>query len=467
MTVHFPRLLLRERAHSWNLSGVSATPGDTASSVSVLTRSDGGGFWKCAMQDVSLSGGYPNARGNQRQRLSTLLWRALRQICDGGAAPIVVYRNDTLFRPWPAGLPQSTAIDTPHSDVAYFGDGTGYYQSTIDIVAGPAALRATTMDIAVNYASQLVGGESFSIEHDTMDWRLYEIATISIDTRTVGDSATKILMHFDGEEGTTSFIDSSLLPKTFTASGNAQIDTTFAKFGPSSGAFDGVSTSYITTPDHADFTLGANDFTIDCWFLCNAAGGTIIRIAGQCDSAVTEASASFKIRRTSGNFMEGAVSVAGVATAVTGTTQYTNAVNTGWHHLAFVRTGNVLKLFIDGTQQGGNVAFSGTVNDSSQILSIGNFGASGSNVWNGSIDEFRMSVGVARWTANFTPPTSAYNGTASITFRPPLREAITGTTRLEFDRPRCKMRLANPASMDLAVQPWTFNSASVDFVESP
>jgi hypothetical protein len=57
--------------------------------------------------------------------------------------------------------------------------------------------------------------------------------------------------------------------------------------------------------------------------------------------------------------------------------------------------------------------------------------------------------------------------TATITFNPPLREAIEAGTPLEFDRPRCRMRLANPGSMDLSVVPWTFNSASVDFVESP
>ena len=31
------------------------------------------------------------------------------------------------------------------------------------------------------------------------------------------------------------------------------------------------------------------------------------------------------------------------------------------------------------------------------------------NLWWGSIDEFRLSVGKARWTAAFTPPTVAYH----------------------------------------------------------
>jgi hypothetical protein len=39
-------------------------------------------------------------------------------------------------------------------------------------------------------------------------------------------------------------------------------------------------------------------------------------------------------------------------------------------------------------------------------------------------------------------------------------------TIIEFDRPRCMMRLAQPSSMDLSINPWTFNSASVDFIET-
>lgn len=184
MTLEFPRLLLRERSHSWNLLGVAATPGDTTGGASVMTRSDGGGLWGCTMSDVSLSGGHPGAQGRQRQRLSTLLWRAVRQIADGGVNAIVVPRNDALFRPWPAGVAQGVGSGVPHSDGTFFEDGAGYYQSVIDITAAAAALRAVSLDITINYAGQLMGGESFSILHDTMDWRLYEIATVDMTSDT-------------------------------------------------------------------------------------------------------------------------------------------------------------------------------------------------------------------------------------------------------------------------------------------
>ena len=183
MATEFPRSLLRERSHSWNLQGVATVPGQTSTSVAPIIRSDGGGFWKCSMADVSLSGGWPNARGRERQRMATLLWRAVRQLCNGGATPIVVPRNDALFRPWPSGEPYALA-SVPHGDDAFFSDGTGYFPSIINIVASAAVLRSVSLDITINYAGALYGGESFAIYHSTLGWRLYEIATVAMTSVT-------------------------------------------------------------------------------------------------------------------------------------------------------------------------------------------------------------------------------------------------------------------------------------------
>lgn len=180
---YFPRALLREKAHSWNLAGVAAAPGQTAKSVATIIRSDGGGFWTCSMTDVQLSGAA--GRERQRQRLATLLWRAVRTICDGGVRAMVVWRNDALFRPWPAGVAQ-IVHDIPFSDGSHFSDGSGWGQAVIDIRSnGAAALRATVMNVEAFAAGQLVGGESFSIEHDVLGWRHYEIGTVSYTAPTL------------------------------------------------------------------------------------------------------------------------------------------------------------------------------------------------------------------------------------------------------------------------------------------
>jgi hypothetical protein len=179
MVAEFPRALLREKSHSWNLAGNTMTPGQTGAGVMTIARSDGGGYWTCAMGSVALAGrkGMGDA-GRDRQKYSTLLWRAVRQICAGGVNLIVVPRNDALFRPFPPGAREYGLIH--HSDTALFSDGSGYYQPVISVTTYAAAgLRATTLGLRLVNCAPLVGGESFSINHPTMGWRLYEIATVN------------------------------------------------------------------------------------------------------------------------------------------------------------------------------------------------------------------------------------------------------------------------------------------------
>lgn len=63
--------------------------------------------------------------------------------------------------------------------------------------------------------------------------------------------------------------------------------------------------------------------------------------------------------------------------------------------------------------------------------------------------------------------TVVYSGesTAAITFRPPLRESASAGTRLEFDEPVVRMRLASDAEMDLELQLRRFGNPTVSFIE--
>jgi hypothetical protein len=80
-----------------------------------------------------------------------------------------------------------------------------------------------------------------------------------------------------------------------------------------------------------------------------------------------------------------------------------------WYHVAFVRSGTSALAFVDGTQIGTTQTLSGTLFDSATGLYVGVGSSSLTEPLFGWIDEFRVSKGVARWTANFTPPTSAYS----------------------------------------------------------
>lgn len=230
-------------------------------------------------------------------------------------------------------------------------------------------------------------------------------ATAAASTQLGNDTYTKALLQCNGSDAATTFTDSNLggSAHTWTANGNAQIDTAQSKFGGASGLFDGTGDD-VTTPDHADYTLGTGAFTGDAW-VRPAADGSLLYCFGQAHTTLADANSAWYVARTAANKIAFNVVEGTTVTTVTGTT---NVIAGAWYHVAVVRTGNTLKLFVNGVQEGGDTAFSGTINNSTAVLAIGAAGAFASNRWNGWIDEFRLSVGVARWTTAFTPPTLAY-----------------------------------------------------------
>lgn len=219
------------------------------------------------------------------------------------------------------------------------------------------------------------------------------------------DSYTVLMLHMNGTDGSSSFTDSSSGAKGVTALGNAQIDNTQSKFGGTSGYFNGVTGTYLAIPDHADFDFGTGDFTVDFWVRYE----TII--AGDQeffshDAGSTEFSLSYNENVPSLQFM-----IAG------GNSYQTVDLNTGiWYHIAYVRSGTSAYIFKDGIQLGTASTNSGNANSTAGITIGANNG--GGDRLNGWIDELRVSKGVARWTTNFTPPTSEYTvpggGTAAV-----------------------------------------------------
>ena len=217
---------------------------------------------------------------------------------------------------------------------------------------------------------------------------------------TGNDAFTKILLHMDGSNGGTSFIDSNAggSAHTWTAT-SVTTSATQVKFG--SASLSDAAAGSIRTPDHVDFTLGSGDFTIDTWFWVAGGAGANRFFCGQCDASASDASIQCGINLSNQMF----IFIQGGVFQVVGTTTFTTP---GWHHYAVVRTGNILKMFIDGVQEGGNVSITVAVHDSASSFAVGGEGNFNGVFWNGFIDEFRLSVGIARWTANFTPPVAPY-----------------------------------------------------------
>ena len=217
----------------------------------------------------------------------------------------------------------------------------------------------------------------------------------------VDDSYSKVLLPFDGADGSQVFIDES--GKTWTPAGTAQIDTAQSVFGGSSGLFDGDS-DYITTPNSADFDFGTGDFTIDFWMRHNGAQDLYAGIVGACPTSVASGwIISVAPDAAKLSFYYATNTVPKITTATTFS-------NTTWYHNALIRYGATVKFYINGTADANkwNVG-AGTVNSSGGGAIVGAFGLdSHAPYYQGWIDELRISKGIARWTSNFTPPVYAY-----------------------------------------------------------
>ncbi|KUG22535.1 hypothetical protein ASZ90_007689 [hydrocarbon metagenome] len=220
---------------------------------------------------------------------------------------------------------------------------------------------------------------------------------------------TKLLLHMDGTNGSTTFIDSSPGAKTITPHGNAQLSTAQKKFGTASGLFDGDS-DWVTAPSSTDWSFGTGNFTVDFWLRKNTSFDSNYR--GLCGQYV-DSNNYWYFRYKPGTlgiaFFYFKVVEGGVVKADYSTSGLSMSTNT-WYHIELVRNGTAIYIFVNG------VARSITANTAISTKSMPVFsvlfdvGASHSNglTFKGYLDEFRVSNGIARHTANFTPPTAPY-----------------------------------------------------------
>jgi hypothetical protein len=187
--------------------------------------------------------------------------------------------------------------------------------------------------------------------------------------------------------------DSSSSAHSVTFNGNAH---EVSKLGGISMKFDGTG-DYISVPASTDWNLGSDDFTIECWV---RGGSTNQTIAGIWETTASDRSWVFAI--TSGSAAYFGLSTDGTGTnslALSGTTDLSGST---WHHLAAVRSGNTVTLYVNGTAEASQV-WNYTVHSTTQGLALGAERLlSPRNYLNGYIDELRIST-IARYTGAFTP----------------------------------------------------------------
>jgi hypothetical protein len=108
--------------------------------------------------------------------------------------------------------------------------------------------------------------EGYSAEADLAKWKLYRAVVYAAQV------FAQSLIHFDGSDGSNSFLDES--GKVWTAHGDdgvlPELDETEKVFGTCSGLFTRAKNTYIDTPEHADFAFGIGDFTVDLRMMLGA-----------------------------------------------------------------------------------------------------------------------------------------------------------------------------------------------------
>lgn len=215
-----------------------------------------------------------------------------------------------------------------------------------------------------------------------------------------------LLVGFDGSDGATSATDESLSAHTpFTWVGNAQLDTAEKKFGSASLLLGG-SGDMVSVPDSDDWNFGSGAFTIECWvrFAILATNNFFLSQSGG-----TNGSNGFHLNLTS----SGVLSFSWRSTAPSNPSLDSSAgvMTTGqWYHVAVDRTGNTLRLYVDGVMVGKDASWTTTQANIAEAFRFGARGAPGSGVLNGWMDEVRITKGVARYAsdAGFTVPTGPF-----------------------------------------------------------
>jgi hypothetical protein len=199
---------------------------------------------------------------------------------------------------------------------------------------------------------------------------------------------------------------------TWTAGSSVTLDTSIKKFGAGSYKFVANGDSYIRTTNSAIVTFGSSDFTMECWVNLTQQsvvdGHTLI---------VSYSGGGFCWAVNSSTWVgAGKASYFHVYTG--GCTLVSNSnylsLNT-WHHLALVRNGTSVSLFIDGVLDASvTVAANLSINPvgASEPVSIGNWKVGyqfdGNYPLVGYMEEFRITKGLARYIASFTPAAQAY-----------------------------------------------------------
>lgn len=211
-----------------------------------------------------------------------------------------------------------------------------------------------------------------------------------------------LLLKGIGTNNSTSIIDSSEYGNPITVSGAAVISTAQSKNRTSSLYFPG-GTDYVITSGSPIFGIGANDFTVEFWYYPVASSGSFPRIFefNQGSAGTFQAGTWLLMDRgLTANYGFSAFNINSSGNPV-----FTSSVavtNGAWVHLALVRNGTSIRLYVNGIDRGGTTS-SASLCTGTCFVSVGGTPSGVNATTNAYIEDFAIS-NFAKYTTTFTTP---------------------------------------------------------------
>ena len=175
--------------------------------------------------------------------------------------------------------------------------------------------------------------------------------------------------------------------------------------------------AYILVEQKRFFHLGDKDFTFETWLaFTSTSSDTVFRRVFMASDGGNVAN-NFQILvnpgggnqyGSAGSLMVWAQNASNASSWITTDTTTFNDGN--WHHLAATRQNGTVRLFVDGTKYGTDLT-SWTHGPTGNVAPrISAYSTASQGNFSGYMQDLRYTIGLARYTANFTPPTEEFKG---------------------------------------------------------
>lgn len=214
-------------------------------------------------------------------------------------------------------------------------------------------------------------------------------------------SSVVLLLGLDGNSTDDSPIGASMTSFTvsYTAT-NALVDQSLL--------ITGGSTSGISSPASTNYDLNSSDFTIEGWIrpsaLPSSTAGYLLRIAG---SGGDEYQIIVGKSGADGSYSATYPTAASITADIQSSAS--KFVLNAWTHLAFTRSGNTYRFFVDGELIGTATNSYRRSSGAKTVHVANNLPGANSFTTSALYDEIRITKGVARYTSAFTPPAAPFD----------------------------------------------------------